>query len=52
MVDKPLILKKLSILDEYLKQIGEYASISPRAYIVSERKPGNPKRVESKTWFY
>ncbi|MCF8146543.1 MAG: DUF86 domain-containing protein [Deltaproteobacteria bacterium] len=33
MVDKPLILKKLSVLDEYLKQIGEYASISPKAYI-------------------
>jgi len=33
MVDKTLILKKLSVLDEYLKQIGEYASISPKAYI-------------------
>lgn len=32
MVDKTLILKKLSVLDEYLKQIGEYASISPKAY--------------------
>jgi uncharacterized protein YutE (UPF0331/DUF86 family) len=32
MVDKTLILRKLSILDEYLKQIGEYASITPKAY--------------------
>jgi len=32
MVDKTLILRKLSTLDEYLRQIGEYASITPTAY--------------------
>ena len=32
MVDKILILRKLSTLDEYLKQIGEYASITVQAY--------------------
>ena len=31
-VDKILILRKLSTLDEYLKQIGEYASITVHAY--------------------
>jgi uncharacterized protein YutE (UPF0331/DUF86 family) len=31
-VDKTLILIKISALDEYLKQIGEYASISLKAY--------------------
>jgi uncharacterized protein YutE (UPF0331/DUF86 family) len=32
MVDKTLILKKVSALDEYIKQIGEYASIRVKAY--------------------
>lgn len=32
MVDKILILKKLSTLDEYLKQIAEYTSITVQAY--------------------
>jgi len=32
MVDKTLILRKLSTLDEYLKQIAEYASITVQAY--------------------
>ena len=32
MVDKSLILRKLSTLDEYLKQINEYANISPKDY--------------------
>lgn len=32
MVDKTLILRKLSTLDEYLKQIGEYAFITVQAY--------------------
>lgn len=32
MVDKTLILRKLSILDEYLKQINEYANISSKNY--------------------
>lgn len=32
MVDKTLILRKLSILDEYLKQINEYANISSQDY--------------------
>ena len=32
MVDKPLILRKLSDLDEYLGQMGEYASITVEAY--------------------
>jgi len=31
-VDKGLILRKLSVLDEYLKQIEEYASITVEAY--------------------
>ena len=33
MVDKILILKKLSTLDEYLKQIAEYTSITVQAYV-------------------
>ena len=32
MVDKSLILRKLSTLDEYLKQINEYANISSKEY--------------------
>ena len=32
MVDKTLILRKLSALDEYLKQISEYANITLEAY--------------------
>ena len=32
MVDKNLILRKLSTLDEYLKQINEYANISLKNY--------------------
>ena len=32
MVDKNLILRKLSNLDEYLKQINEYANISSKDY--------------------
>ena len=32
MVDKSLILRKLSTLDEYLKQINEYANISLKDY--------------------
>jgi len=28
MVDKTLILRKLSSLDEYLNQIGEYATVT------------------------
>ena len=32
MVDKNLILRKLSTLDEYLKQINEYANISLNEY--------------------
>jgi len=32
MVDKSLILRKLSALDEYLKQINEYAKISLKDY--------------------
>ncbi len=32
MVDKTLILRKLSTLDEYLKQISEYANISSKNY--------------------
>jgi len=32
MVDKSLILRKLSSLDEYLKQINEYANISLKDY--------------------
>jgi len=32
MVDKSLILRKLSTLDEYHKQINEYASISSKDY--------------------
>jgi uncharacterized protein YutE (UPF0331/DUF86 family) len=32
MVDKSLILRKLSTLDEYLKQITEYANISSKDY--------------------
>ncbi len=32
MVDKTLILRKLSTLDEYLKQINEYANISSKNY--------------------
>ena len=32
MVDKTLILRKLSALDEYLKQISEYANITSEAY--------------------
>ena len=32
MVDKTLILKKVSALEEYLKQIGEYAPISMKDY--------------------
>jgi uncharacterized protein YutE (UPF0331/DUF86 family) len=32
MVDKTLILRKLSTLDEYLKQITEYANISSKNY--------------------
>ena len=32
MVDKILILKKLSTLDEYLKQIAEYTPITVQAY--------------------
>jgi len=31
-VDKTLILRKLSALDEYLEQIGEYAAIAVEAY--------------------
>ena len=34
MVDKTLILRKLSALDEYLKQISEYANITLEAYAV------------------
>jgi uncharacterized protein YutE (UPF0331/DUF86 family) len=33
MVDKSLILRKLSTLDEYLKQINEYAKISLKDYV-------------------
>jgi uncharacterized protein YutE (UPF0331/DUF86 family) len=33
MVDKSLILRKLSALDEYLKQINEYAEISLKDYV-------------------
>lgn len=32
MVDKSLILRKLSTLDEYLKQVNEYADISLKDY--------------------
>jgi uncharacterized protein YutE (UPF0331/DUF86 family) len=32
MVDKTLILRKLSALDEYLEQIAEYANIKSEAY--------------------
>ena len=32
MVDKSLILRKLSTLDEYLKQINEFADISLKDY--------------------
>jgi len=32
MVDKTLILRKLATLDEYLKQIGEFESVAPKAY--------------------
>ncbi len=32
MVDKTLILRKLSALDEYLKQISEYANVTLEAY--------------------
>lgn len=32
MVDKPLILRKLSALDEYSKQLGEFAGISLEEY--------------------
>ena len=32
MVDKTLILKKVSALEEYLKQIGEYAPHSLKDY--------------------
>lgn len=32
MVDKSLILRKLSTLDEYLKQINEYVNISSKDY--------------------
>jgi len=31
-VDRTLILRKISALDEYLKQIGEYASIKVKSY--------------------
>ena len=32
MVDKPLILRKLTELDEYLKQMGEFSSITREEY--------------------
>lgn len=32
MVDKPLILRKLTELDEYLKQIGEFSSVTLEEY--------------------
>lgn len=32
MVDKPLILRKLTELDEYLKQMGEFSSVTPEEY--------------------
>jgi uncharacterized protein YutE (UPF0331/DUF86 family) len=32
MVDKPLILRKLSLLDEYLEQVSEYVPMTVEAY--------------------
>lgn len=32
MVDKPLILRKLTELDEYLKQMGEFSSVTLEEY--------------------
>ncbi|MFN3531240.1 MAG: type VII toxin-antitoxin system HepT family RNase toxin [Candidatus Brocadia sp.] len=32
MVDKPLIIRKLTELDEYLKQIGEFSSVTLEEY--------------------
>ncbi|MBE7445823.1 MAG: DUF86 domain-containing protein [Planctomycetia bacterium] len=32
MVDKPLILRKLTELDEYLKQVGEFSSVTLEEY--------------------
>ncbi|TVM03465.1 MAG: hypothetical protein CV087_04935 [Candidatus Brocadia sp. WS118] len=32
MVDKPLILRKLTELDEYLKQMGEFSSVTREEY--------------------
>ena len=32
MVDKPLILRKLTELDEYLKQMGELSSVTLEEY--------------------
>ena len=33
MVDKPLILRKLTELDEYLKQMGEFSSVTLEEYL-------------------
>jgi len=32
LVDKPLVLRKLSELDDYSRQLGEFAGISPEEY--------------------
>ena len=32
MVDKPLIIRKLTELDEYLKQMGEFSSVTLEEY--------------------
>jgi len=32
LVDKPLILRKLTELDEYLKQMGEFSSVTLEEY--------------------
>ncbi|MCR4319534.1 MAG: hypothetical protein NUV74_04250 [Candidatus Brocadiaceae bacterium] len=32
MVDKPLLLRKLTELDEYLKQMGEFSSVTREEY--------------------